>query len=221
MRYYPVNLDIQNRGCLVVGGGAVATRKVITLLECGARVTVVSPNVSDRLQELARSGASLTTKKRSYRSRDLDGMWLVIGATDDETLNRRISEDAENRNMLCNIADRPEVCNFILPAIVQRDDLVIAISTSGNSPALAKRLRQILENQFGKEYGDFLQLLGAVRRKLLSAAHEPESHKPLFERLINSDLLELVRQGKKDEINARLDEILGPGYSLEELQCIF
>ena len=219
MRYYPVNLDIQNRGCLVVGGGAVATRKVITLLECGARVTVVSPDVSDRLQELARSGASLTIKKRSYRNRDLDGMWLVIGATDDETLNRRISEDAENRNMLCNIADRPEVCNFILPSIVQRDDLVIAISTSGNSPALAKKLRQILENQFGKEYGDFLQLLGAVRRKLLSAAHEPESHKPLFEQLINSDLLELVRQGRKNEINARLAEILGPGYSLEELKC--
>ena len=221
MRYYPVNLDIQNRDCLVVGGGAVGTRKVITLLGCGARVTVVSPVLSDRLQELARSGTRLTIKKRAYRSRDLDGVFLVIGATDDQTLNRRISDDAERRNMLCNIADRPEVCNFILPAVVQRDDLVIAISTSGKSPALAKKLRQTLENQFGKEYGDFLRLLGAVRRKLLATAHEPESHKPLFEQLINSDLLELVREGRKDEINARLAQILGPEYSLEELQCIF
>ena len=221
MRYYPVNLDIQNRDCLVVGGGAVATRKVITLLDCGARVTVISPVVSDRLRELARSDTRLTIKTRPYRHRDLDEMFLVIGATDDETRNRRISQDAEQRRLLCNIADRPEVCNFILPAIVQRDDLVITISTSGTSPALAKRLRQILENQFGKEYGKFLQLLGAVRRKLLATAHEPEIHKPLFEQLINSDLLELVRQGRSDEINARLAEILGPEYSLEKLKCKF
>jgi len=220
MRYYPVHLDIQNRSCLVVGGGSVGTRKVITLLACGARVTVISPAVSDRLQELSRSGA-LTVKKRAYHSRDLDGVFLVIGATDDETLNRRISDDAEDRNTLCNIADRPEVCNFILPSIVHRDDLVITISTSGKSPALAKKLRQTLENQFGKEYGDFLQLLGAVRRKLLRTAHEPEIHKPLFEQLINSDLIELVREGRKDEINIRLAEILGPGYGLEELQCKF
>ncbi len=221
MRYYPVHLDVQNRDCLVVGGGAVGTRKVATLLDCGARVTVVSPAVSDRLQGLAASGARLTIKKRAYRSRDLDGMFLVIGATDDETLNRRISADAEGRNLLCNIADRPEVCNFILPAIVQRDDLVITISTSGKSPALAKKLRRTLENQFGKEYGDFLRLLGALRRKLLQGAHEPEIHKPLFEQLVNSDLLELVREGRQDEINVRLAEILGPGYDLEELKCKF
>jgi precorrin-2 dehydrogenase/sirohydrochlorin ferrochelatase len=220
MRYYPVHLDIQNRNCLVVGGGSVGTRKVITLLGCGARVTVISPAVSDRLQELARSDA-LTIKKRAYQGRDLDGVFLVIGATDDETLNHRISDDAERRNTLCNIADRPEVCNFILPAIVHRDDLVITISTSGKSPALAKKLRQTLENQFGKEYGDFLRLLGAIRHKLLRTAHEPEIHKPLFEQLINSDLIELVREGRKDEINIRLAEILGPGYGLEELQCKF
>ena len=114
MRYYPIHLDIQNRNCLVVGGGGVGTRKVITLLNCGAKVIVVSPEISEQLRNLAAS-PSLTLKQRPYQSDDLAGMFLVIGATDNETLNRQISRDAEDRNTLCNIADRPEICNFILP----------------------------------------------------------------------------------------------------------
>jgi len=216
MRYYPVHLDIQNRNCLVVGGGAVGTRKVLTLLQCGARVTVVSPIISDRLRELAATG-TLTLYKRPYQTGDLDGMFLVIGATNDEALNRRISSDAEGINTLCNIADRPEICNFILPSIVRRDDLVITISTSGRSPALAKKLRQILENQFGEEYADFLRLMGAIRKKLLNRSHEPEAHKYLFEQLINSDLIALIRGKKIDDINALLIDILGQGYRYDEL----
>lgn len=216
MRYYPVHLDIQNRNCLVVGGGAVGTRKVLTLLQCGARVTVVSPIISDRLRELAATG-TLTLYKRPYQTGDLDGIFLVIGATNDEALNRRISSDAEGINTLCNIADRPEICNFILPSIVRRDDLVITISTSGRSPALAKKLRQILENQFGEEYADFLRLMGAIRKKLLKRSHEPEAHKYLFEQLINSDLIALIREKKIDDINALLIDILGQGYRYDEL----
>jgi len=216
MRYYPIHLDIQNRSCLVVGGGGVGTRKVMSLLKCGARVTVVSPVISERLQNLAES-ALLSLKPRPYRTADLEGVFLVIGATDDEALNRQISRDAENRNILCNIADRPEVCNFILPSIVQRKDLVITISTSGQSPALAKKMRKTLEGQFGDEYGELLQLMGAIRKKLLSQAHEPEVHKPLFEQLINSDLSSMIRESKTEAINALLFKILGDGYRYEEL----
>jgi precorrin-2 dehydrogenase/sirohydrochlorin ferrochelatase len=216
MRYYPIHLDIQNRNCLVVGGGGVGTRKVETLLKCGAKVTVVSPEISDRLQNLAES-ARLTLKPRPYRTEDIEGMFLVIGASDDETLNRQISSDAERRNTLCNIADRPEKCNFILPSIVRRDDLVITISTSGRSPALAKKLRKKLERRFGPEYGDFLKLMGAIRSMLLSQAHEPEVHKPLFEQLIDSNLIALIQQGKTEDINALLAKILGDGYRFEEL----
>ena len=216
MRYYPIHLDIQNRNCLVVGGGQVGTRKVMTLLKCGAKVTVVSPVISETLKDLEKS-ASLTLKARPYRSADLEGMFLVIGATDDETLNQQVSSDAESRNTLCNIADRPAVCNFILPSIVQRDDLVITVSTSGRSPALAKKLRKTLECQFGPEYGDFLQLLGAIRKKLLSQAHEPEVHKPLFEQLINSNLIEMIQEDKIKDIDALLFNILGEGYRFEEL----
>jgi len=216
MRYYPVHLDIQNRNCLVVGGGAVGTRKVVTLLDCGAQVTVISPVVSHQLRDFAKSGL-IKLRQRPYQSGDLDGMFLVIGATDDEGLNRRISSDAEHRNTLCNIADRPEVCNFILPSIVQRDDLVITISTSGKSPALAKKLRKTLEHQFGEEYGIFLKLMGAIRKKLLSQAHQPEAHKHLFEKLIAADVIAMIQKGKTAEIDALLFEILGEGYNFEKL----
>ena len=216
MRYYPVHLDIRNKNCLVVGGGGVGTRKAVNLLKCGANVTVVGPTMSDRLKNMAKT-EPLTLKLRAYRTTDLEGMFLVIGATDDETLNRQISSEAEARNTLCNIADRPEVCNFILPAIVQRNDLVITISTSGRSPALAKKLRKTLEKQFGEEYEAFLQLMGAIRNKLLSQAHEPEAHKPLFEQLINSDLIAMIRETKTKEINELLFKILGDGYRFEEL----
>jgi precorrin-2 dehydrogenase/sirohydrochlorin ferrochelatase len=216
MRYYPVHLDIQNRNVLVVGGGSVGTRKVKTLLDCSARVTVVSPEVSRQLRELAASG-DIKLAERSYQSEDLNGVFVVIGATDDERLNQQISSDADRLNTLCNIADRPEVCNFILPSIVQRDDLVITISTSGQSPALAKKLRKALENQFGEEYGTLLQLMGAIRKKLLQQAHKPEAHKPLFEQLINSDLIVMIQAGKTEEIDMLLFDILGKGYKYKEL----
>ena len=216
MKYYPLHLDINNRKVLVVGGGGVGTRKVRTLLACGARVTVVSLEASRQLNDLATSG-EIKLEERSYQSNDLSGMFLVIGATNDEELNRRISSDADRLNTLCNIADRPEVCNFILPSIVHRDDLVITISTSGKSPALAKKLRKALENQFGEEYGQLLRLMGAIRKKLLQQAHEPEAHKPIFEQLLNSDLLGMLQENKIDDINALLFDILGEGFKFEEL----
>ncbi|MCJ7616097.1 MAG: bifunctional precorrin-2 dehydrogenase/sirohydrochlorin ferrochelatase, partial [Desulfobacterales bacterium] len=182
MRYYPVSLDIQNRKCLVVGGGSVGARKVMTLLECGAIVTVVSPDVAEELLELAEK-KMIELKKRHYKPSDIDGIFLVIGATDNEKLNWQINKDAERQNKLCNIADRPEACNFILPSIVNRGNLVIAISTSGKSPAFAKKIRQDLEKEFGEEYDEFLQLMGAIRKKALSEKHEPEAHKHLFEQL--------------------------------------
>jgi len=216
MKYYPVHLDINNRNCLVVGGGGVGTRKVKTLLDCGARVTVVSPEVSPQLRDLAASG-EIILKERSYQSDDLSNMFLVIGATNDEKLNKQLSSDADRLNTLCNIADRPEVCNFILPSIVHRDDLVITVSTSGQSPAMAKKLRKALENQFGKEYGILLRLMGAIRKKLLQQAHAPEAHKPLFEQLINSELIVMIQEGEVEKIDSLLLEVLGEGYKFEEL----
>jgi precorrin-2 dehydrogenase/sirohydrochlorin ferrochelatase len=216
MQYFPIQLDIRNRHCLVVGGGAVGTRKVKSLLACGARVTVVSPEASKELRDLADRG-EVTLRRREYASEDLQGVFLVIGATDDESLNQRISADAEDSSLLCNIADRPEKCNFILPAVVQRGDLVLTVSTSGRSPALAKKLRKDLQLQFGDEYTAFLDLMGAIRQRLLAEAHAPEEHKPIFERLVHSDILAWIRQGRRSDIDRLLVEILGEGWRLDEL----
>ncbi len=216
MKYYPVNLDVQNRRCLVVGGGSVGTRKVQTLLECGAAVTVVSKKMSEELKTLS-AKTTLRLKKRPYQSSDLESMFLVICATSDKELNLRINSDAEKRNMLCNVADVPEACNFILPAIVKRGDLIIAISTSGTSPAFAKKLRKDLEKQFGREYAVFLKLMGAIRKRLLAENHDPEAHKPLFETLIQQGVLDMIKENKTATINNLLSKTLGNGYACEDL----
>lgn len=216
MKYYPVNLNIQDRRCLVIGGGSVGTRKVMTLLDCGAIVEVVATDVSSRLLDLSING-TISIAKRPYQSSDLKGAFLVIGATNNEELNIKISRDAEHIGILCNIADQPEGCNFILPAIVNRGDLIIAISTSGKSPAFAKKLRKELEIQFGEEYAKFLKLMGAIRNKLLGRDHEPETHKHLFEQLISRGLLTMVKDRKKEDIDSLLAEILGKGYEFDSL----
>ena len=216
MRYYPIYLDVKDRKCLVVGGGAVGTRKVETLLECGAKVTVVSIDASEKLKKLSNSGL-IRLKERAFQTDDLEGVFLVFGATDDEDLNIKVHTAAERRRVLCNIADRPEACNFILPSIVSRGDLTIAISTSGKSPAFAKKLRKQLEAQFGDEYAEFLKLMGAIRKKLLSKDHEPEAHKHLFERLIETDLVQMLKNADTDAINTLLLEVLGDGYDFETL----
>ncbi|BBO90196.1 bifunctional precorrin-2 dehydrogenase/sirohydrochlorin ferrochelatase [Desulfosarcina ovata] len=216
MRYYPVNLDIQGRSCLVVGGGRVGARKVKTLLQCGAVVTVVSPEMTSDITGLA-AAEKITLERRPYRSSDVKGRFLVIGATDDEVLNQRIHADAERFQLLCNIADRPAICNFTLPAIVRQGDFVMAISTAGKSPAFAKYIRQQLETQFGPEYGTLLDLMGAIRTRLLAEEHAPEVHKPLFEQLIHEDLLGLVRDGDSHRIDRLLERVLGPGFVFDEL----
>lgn len=216
MRYYPVYLDIQNRNCMVVGGGSVGTRKVMTLLDCDAKVTVVSPVITKKLLELADSG-SIIVKRRSYQTSDLDEIFLVIGATDNQELNRQIQTEAERIGILYNIADNPEACNFILPSIVHRGDLVIAISTSGKSPAFAKKLRKDLEKQFGNEYAVFLKLMGSIRKKLLAQNHRPESHKHIFKQLISKGIVEMIKNSENDHINKTLHEILGKGYVFEDI----
>lgn len=218
MKYYPVYLDIQNRNCLVVGGGSVGTRKVMTLLDCGATVVVVSPAVTEKIEDFSNNGL-IKLERRFFKASDLDKMFLVIGATDNQELNRQIHTGAERLGILCNIADRPEDCNFILPAIVNRSDLIIAISTSGKSPAFAKKIRKDLEKVFGIEYAEFLKLMGEIRNKLLSEDHEPEAHKHLFEQLIKRDLVKMIKERQTENIDSLLFEILGEGYIFDELMA--
>ena len=216
MQYYPIFLDIKGRDCLVVGGGEVGTRKVKMLLECGASVTVVSIDTTETLTCLAEE-QRIALVTRAYRSSDLDNRFLIIGATNDEELNQQISMGAEKNSQLCNIADRPAACNFILPAIVAQGDLVLAISTCGKSPAFAKKLRKDLEKQFGKAYAVFLELMGAIRSRLLLEKHTPEQHKPLFQKIIDSDIISWIENRQFEKIDRLLLDVLGPGYTFDAL----
>jgi precorrin-2 dehydrogenase/sirohydrochlorin ferrochelatase len=216
MRYYPINLDVQNRACLVVGGGSVGDRKVKTLLECGALVTVVAKQATEFLQSLASEGR-IDLNMRDYESSDMEGKFLVIGATDSEGVNEKVKKDAAERGLLCNIADRPAACNFVLPAIVRQGDLLIAISTSNKSPAVARRIRETLEKQFGPEYAVLLTLMGSIRQKLLAQAKSPEAHKRMFERLLDEGLLQMIRENRTQDIDDILADVLGEGYTWKEL----
>ncbi len=218
MQYYPVYLDMKGRQALVVGGGAVGSRKAQTLLRAGARVTVVSPRATEVIRDLAGAGR-LTWHDRPYRSSDMTSMFLVFSATDDPDLNSRIGADAARHHVLCNFADQPDRGHFILPSLVERGDLLISISTSGKSPAVARRLRQELEAYFGEEYAPFLQLLGAIRQRLVEREHAPDEHRKVLGRLIDGGLLALVKDGDRDGINTLLQSELGDGFDAERLMA--
>ncbi len=216
MRYYPINLDVQNRECLVVGGGSVGERKVKTLLECGAKVTVITLSATEHVRSLASEGG-IELKTRAYEPSDLEGKFLVIGATDSKEVNEKISKDAAECRVLCNIVDRPAACSFVLPAIVRQGDLLITISTSNKSPAVAKKIRETLEKEFGPEYATLLNLMGAIRQRLLSTGKSPEGHKRFLERLLDDGLLEMIRDNRTNDVDGLLKVVLGKGYTWKEL----
>jgi len=217
VNYYPIFLKVENRACLVVGGGEVGARKVQTLLRCGASVGVVSPEVVPWLAEKIQENA-VKRVGTHYEDHQLQDRFLVIAATDDAELNCRIAEDAEKRGLLCNVVDYPRAGNFILPALVQRGALTLAISTSGQSPALARQLRRDLEQRFGMEYADFLELLGVVRSRLLAESQDSSGNKEKFDQLVHSALLELVRRRDYEGVDRILRSVLGPEYSLKDLE---
>ena len=198
--YYPIYLDLQNKKCVVVGGGEVAQRKVLLLLQCGAQVVVVSPEATEKLTELARD-SQITWYAREFEPDDLNGAFLVYAATDKPTVNSYVSTSAHDYGIsLVNVVDTPAECTFITPSIVARSDLIISISTSGKSPALAKKIRQQLEKQYGPEYADFLDILGEVRKVAMDIIPTQKQRQQIFEKLIDdSEIFDLVCAGKKEE----------------------
>ena len=198
MRYYPIFLDIKRKPCVVIGGGNVAERKVLSLLDAGARVLVISPELTPALKKLA-SKKKIGYCPKSYERGDLKGFFLAYSATNNSRVNKAVFKEAKEQAVLLNVVDVPELCNFIVPAVVDRGDLLIAISTSGKSPAMAKKIRQQLEKEFGSEYGVFLGIMGKVRDKLLTISKESDKNKKIFENIVNSPMLEWIRQGRKKE----------------------
>ncbi|MCX5866486.1 MAG: bifunctional precorrin-2 dehydrogenase/sirohydrochlorin ferrochelatase [Proteobacteria bacterium] len=191
MPYYPINLNCENRLCLVVGGGEVAERKVRGLLSAGARVKVVSPELSPALEGLARDG-KITVERRPYRRGDLQGMFLVLAATDDPGVTRGLVEEARALPCLLNLADLPDQSDFILPALLERGDLSIGFSTSGRCPALAQWLRDRLAGEIGEEYEKLTVLLGDFRDRLLTKGVSPPTIRRCIREALDADLLKLA-----------------------------
>jgi precorrin-2 dehydrogenase/sirohydrochlorin ferrochelatase len=208
MRYFPAFLDLQGRSVVVIGGGRVAERKVLTLLACGARVTVISPAMTPKLSYLAQAGA-IRRHPRRWRPVDLKEAFLIMATTDDRKTNAEITRQAHADSRLVNIADDPARCNVIMPSVITRGDLIIAVSTSGKSPSLARRIRRELEGSFGAEYGKFLRLLGAIRQQVQSRVPSMARRRRILQRLAASDLLTLLRQGKKRQVQKRIRQIVG------------
>jgi precorrin-2 dehydrogenase / sirohydrochlorin ferrochelatase len=202
MPLYPVNLVVDGRRCLVVGGGPVAARKALGLVECGAEVHVVGREVGPEVRAIA----AATVEERPYDERDLDGCWLVVTATDDPALNRRIHDEAVARRIWVNSADDPANCTFILPAVVRQGPLVVTVSTSGQSPALSSWLRGRLEGELGPEYEALLGILSGVREEIRAAGRPTEGLD--WQSALDSGMLELVREGRLAEAKERLQACL-------------
>ncbi|MEA2141860.1 MAG: precorrin-2 dehydrogenase [Solirubrobacteraceae bacterium] len=199
--FYMACLHLTDRPCLVVGAGPVALEKIEGLLACDARVTVVAPEAIDAIAGLAGEG-TITWHRRPYETADLEGSFMVVAATSDTDLNVGVFRDAEARQMLVNVVDVPPLCNFILPAIVRAGPLAIAISTAGASPALAKRIKSEIAEQFGEPYARLAIMLNDARGWAKATLPTYQDRKRFFEEIVNGepDPVELVREGREREV---------------------
>ncbi|MCS7260794.1 MAG: bifunctional precorrin-2 dehydrogenase/sirohydrochlorin ferrochelatase [Anaerolineae bacterium] len=208
MKTYPINLiGLERRRCVVVGGGVVAARKVAGLLEAGAHVVVISPRIVPALQKYL-AADRITLLCRAYRPGDLQGAFLVIAATDDPEVNRAVAQEAESRGCLVNVVTEPALSNFIVPAVVRRGELTIAISSGGASPSLARHLRIQLEKTIGKEYAILTELLGELRLAVQGKDEDMRRRRALVQRALSSQILQIIREEGREAARAYLKHLL-------------
>ena len=203
MSYYPVMLNLKNRKVLFIGGGWETEHKVRGLLEAGANLTLLSPHQHTDLDTLETNG-KITWLRRGFEAGDLAGVWLVMSHTKDKSDNVTIYAEAEARGILCNSVDDPDRCSLILPSVVRRGDLIIGISTSGTAPALGVRIKQKLNLEYGQEYAEFLTILRSMRSSITAGFASFDLRKKLWYNLIDSQALQLVRDGQPDEARAEI-----------------
>ncbi|MDX2165449.1 MAG: bifunctional precorrin-2 dehydrogenase/sirohydrochlorin ferrochelatase [Deltaproteobacteria bacterium] len=216
MTYFPVCLRVAGEPCVVIGGGRVAARKVAALLAAGARVTVIAPRLDAELAGRAAAG-EIAVAQRPYRSGDLTGARLAFAATDDEALHAELARDAAAANVPLNVVDRPDWCSFIMPAVARHGALSIAVSTDGQSPGLAGRVRDELAAALGPEYRRAVALLGCLRQHLQARALPSAERQRILTDLVASDLLERLREPDAAAVDRLLAAHAGAGVSLASL----
>jgi precorrin-2 dehydrogenase/sirohydrochlorin ferrochelatase len=200
--FFPIYLNVKGKPCLVVGGGTVAQRKVLELIACGAQVHVTSPELTLVLRELAERGA-IRWEMRPYERGEARGHSLVFSCTDHRSVNKDVFEDCEAAGIPCNVVDDPEICSFIMPSVLHRGPIAIAVSTSGKSPALARAIRERVSEVIGSEYAVFAELISEMRREMLDAGEMTEEERITFWRdVTTSHIPELLKAGKIEEARA-------------------
>lgn len=204
MGYYPIAVDVTGKPCLIIGGGEVAYRKLVALVECGAVVTVISPEIDPRMEPF--EGTTLIHRK--FQPGDTTGYVLVFAATRDRAVNAAVYEEAVSNNVPVNVVDDPELCSFIVPAVVRRGDLMIAVTTSGKSPALSKKIRRELQECYGPEYGAFVDLMGELRDAAKSEIATQTQREALFKELLECGILDLLRAGRSDDARQRALDLM-------------
>ncbi|VAX22023.1 Precorrin-2 oxidase @ Sirohydrochlorin ferrochelatase activity of CysG [hydrothermal vent metagenome] len=207
--FYPIFLDIKGKKCLVVGGGSVAERKVKSLLKFAAKVTVVAPQVSPEIENLA-VNQNLTIVKARFEPSHMENAVLAIGSANSKEVNQTVYNEAEKLKIPVNIVDQPELCTFMVPSLVRRGDLSIAISTSGKSPAVAKTVRKLLEAEFGNEWGEYLEIMGEARKIAFKTEPEQKKREEMFNEIVKANLLEMIREGNSDGARRKAMEIIKP-----------
>ena len=216
MAYYPILLDLHGKTALVVGGGKVAQRKIETLLEYGGKIHLVARDLTAGLKGYVEEGR-VRHLGPEFSEAYLEGIFLVIAATDDPQLNGKISHKAQEREMLVNAVDQPTDCNFIVPSVLRRGDLLVSISTSGRSPAMAKKIREDLEHHFGDEYASFLVLMGRLRKEVLSRGFFGEENKRIFYEFVHSSIPEAIRKGEWERVASIVNGVFGSKYGPDEI----
>lgn len=206
MSFFPIYLEMRGRRCLVIGGGAVAERKIANLLEAGAEVTVISPDASENVARWSRNN-TIQLEARCYQNGDLDGYELAFVATDDDRVNANVYQEGKSRGVWVNAADDPAHCDFILPSVLRRGDLTVAVSSGGQSPALARTIREELEIYFSREYEQLAQLAAETRAEL----HQRALHVPFetWRRALSGDVRQFLMRGEIARAKSHLLKELG------------
>lgn len=204
---FPVFIDIKGKKAVVIGGGSVAERKVSDLLQCDANIVVISPKATQSIADWAESGC-ITWLKRNFEEKDLSGACLAFLATNDSITNRNIAGICRREGIMVNAVDDPENCDFYVPAVLRRQSLALAISTGGKSPLLAKRLKNELEDVVTEAYGEFVEILGEQRQIILDQVENISERKRIFEAMVYSDILDLLKMGEKDKARERIKQCM-------------
>jgi precorrin-2 dehydrogenase/sirohydrochlorin ferrochelatase len=217
MHLYSLCLKLQGTHCVVIGGGNVARRKVASLIECGARVTVVSPELCEELEMRAQSG-EIEAVRREFQPDDLRGARLAIAATNNRAVNESAAAAARQMGVLLNVVDVPDLCDFYVPASVRRGQLEIAVSTTGAFPALAKKLRLEIESKFGPEYGPYIELLEELRQEIKARVSDAAERNRAEEALLDAPVLEALAQSTADEARVLLRKVASPWLGTGDLE---